>query len=373
MTAPTLPAMDARLGTLFAALERDATGFDFYNVLRLIDARNPGAAPLGRAAHPRDEPLRLTQQPSLAFAPAALHSYQAGAAAYGLGRLAVYHFGLFGPHGALPTHLTEYAQERLLHAKDETLLRFCDIFQHRMILLFYRAWADCQAVTSLDCPERDAFSRHVGSLIGLGQSSVRRRDSVPDHAKLHHSGHLARPQRNPAGLCRALGDWLRAPVQLQEYQHQWLVLGPGDRTRLTGTVQAGGLGLGPATSCLGQGAVLGERVPDVQHRFRLRIGPLPLAEFERHLPGRSRFFEVRDWVRNYLGLELAWDLRLVLRQADVQPTCLGRRGQLGWTTWIGPPEGGHPHDADDVLLDPERLSASPLAAPPPPAKEDCRV
>lgn len=373
MTAPATAAPDARLDVLFAALAQDATGFDFYNVLRLVDARGPGAAPLGRAPHPRDEPLRLTQQPSLAFAPAALHSYQAGTAAHGLGRLAVYHFGLFGPHGALPTHLTEYAQERLLHAKDETLARFCDIFQHRMILLFYRAWADCQAVTSLDRPDRDAFSRHVGSLIGLGQGSVRRRDAVPDHAKLHHSGHLARPQRNPAGLCQALGDWLRAPVQLQEYQPQWLALGPGDRTRLTGALQAGGLGLGPSASCLGQGAVLGERVPDVQHRFRLRIGPLPLAEFERHLPGRGRFFEVRDWVRNYLGVELAWDLRLVLRRADVPPTRLGRQGQLGWTTWLGPPQGGHPHDADDVLLDPERLSAGPLAAPPMPAKEDCRV
>ncbi|RZI98833.1 MAG: hypothetical protein EOO54_28365 [Haliea sp.] len=170
-----------RLGKLFAGLEADAAQFDFYYALRHVDAAIPGSVPLGRAAKPREEPLRLTQHPSLMFAPASLHEYKPGVAAHGMGRLSVHHFGLFGPNGALPQHLTEYVQERILHSKDETIARFCDIFQHRMILLFYRAWADCQAVTSLDRPDRDAFSRYAASLIGLGQASLTERDTVPDH------------------------------------------------------------------------------------------------------------------------------------------------------------------------------------------------
>ncbi|MEO7548020.1 MAG: type VI secretion system baseplate subunit TssG, partial [Ramlibacter sp.] len=143
-----------RLGKLFSGLEADAPQFDFYYALRHVDAAISGRVPLGRAAKPKDEPLRLTQHPSLMFAPASLHEYKPGVSAYGLGRLSVHHFGLFGPNGALPQHLTEYVQERILHNKDETIARFCDVFQHRMILLFYRAWADCQAVTSLDRPDR---------------------------------------------------------------------------------------------------------------------------------------------------------------------------------------------------------------------------
>lgn len=355
-TPPTV-----RLEGLWAALAADATQFDFYRVLRQVDAAIPGAVPLGRAARPRDEPLRLTQHPSLMFAPAALHEYQPGAAAHGLGRLSVHHFGLFGPNGALPQHLTEYVQERMLHAKDETIARFCDIFQHRMILLFYRAWADCQPVTSLDRPDRDAFGRYAASLIGLGQASLKDRDSVPDHLKLHHAGHLARQTRNAEGLVRPLAALLRVPVAVQEYCRQWLTLAADERTRLGSVALAGAkpkdrIELGSASSRLGQGAIAGAKVPDAQHKIRLRLGTMPLREFERFLPGGVRFFQVRDWLRNYLGVELAWDARLVLKRDEVPATRLGAYGQLGWTSWLGMPPGRRARDADDVLLDVERLS-----------------
>jgi type VI secretion system protein ImpH len=357
-----------RLAPLFDALAVDATQFDFYSVMRIIDSQVQGVQPLGRAARPRDEPIRLTQQPSLAFAASALHEYKPGVAAYGFGRLAINHFGLFGPNGALPAHLTEYVQERILHGKDETLARFCDIFQHRMGLLFYRAWADNQAVTSLDQPDRNPFGRYAASLVGLGQASLLQRDQVPDHHKLHHAGHLARPTRNPQGLVGPLAALLKVPVHLSEYQMQWLTLADSDLTRLSNVAIAGAQGanklsLGAASSRLGQGAIAGRRVPDVQHKFRLQLGPMGLTEFERHLPGGVRFFQVRDWVRNYLGVELAWDARLILKKEEVPAAQLGRYGQLGWTSWLGLQARSRKQDAQDVALDHERLSRARPAKP----------
>jgi type VI secretion system protein ImpH len=358
---PTVTSAQLRLEQLFSALATDATQFDFYHALRHVDAAVPGAMPLGRAARPQNEPLRLTQHPSLIFAPTALHEYRPGAAAYGLGRLSIHHFGLFGPNGALPQHLTEYVQERILHNKDETIARFCDIFQHRMILLFYRAWADCQAVTSLDQPERNPFGRYVGSLIGLGQPSLKDRDAVPDHLKLHHAGHLARLTRNVEGLIRPLAALLRIPVALKEYCLQWLTLAEQDRTRLSSVARAGvgaqhRVELGATSARLGQGAIAGARVPDVQHKFRLLLGAMSLHEFERFLPGAARFLQTRDWVRNYLGVELAWDALLILKRDEVPATRLGSYGQLGWTSWLGMPTGKRSSDATDVVLNMERLT-----------------
>ncbi|MBL8310063.1 MAG: type VI secretion system baseplate subunit TssG [Burkholderiales bacterium] len=354
-------ALNPRLTRLFGGLGADATRFDFYYTLRHVDAYIDGDVPLGRAPRARDEPLRLTQHPSLIFAPSTLYQYKEGVAAHGLGRLAVHHFGLFGPNGALPQHITEYVQERILHYKDETFARFADIFQHRMILLFYRAWADSQSVTSLDNPGRDHFGRYIGSLIGLGQPSLRNRDSVPDHLKLHHAGHLARQTRNPEGLVRALSALLRVPVTLGEFCMQWLRLAPSERTCLVSVASAGDGGqhrieLGSASSRLGMGAVAGSRVPDVQNKFRLRIGPMPLAEFERYLPGGERFVQVRDWIRNYIGVETAWDMQLVLQRSQVPPAQLGVTGRLGWTSWLGMPAARRKIDADDVILDAERLT-----------------
>lgn len=352
---------EARLARLFSGLSADATRFDFYYTMRQIDANVEGNVALGRAPRPRDEPIRLTQHPSLMFAPSTLYQYREGVAAKGLGRLAVHHFGLFGPNGALPQHLTEFVQERILHYKDETIARFCDIFQHRMILLSYRAWADCQAVTSLDNPWRDHFGRYASSLIGLGQPSLRNRDAVPDHLKLHHAGHLVRQTRNPEGLVRALGALLRVTVTMQEYCMQWLRLAESDRTRLASVASAGEgsqhrIELGTPSSRLGQGAIAGVRVPDVQHKFRLRIGPMSLVEFERYLPGRTRFVQTRDWVRNYVGVELAWDAQIVLKRDEVPAARLGVYGKLGWTSWLGMPVGRRNLDADDVILDAERLT-----------------
>lgn len=375
---PAATPPSTRLDRLFALLQADATQFDFYHALRHIDAAIPGAVPLGRAARPRDEPIRLTQQPSLIFAPSALHQYRPGGAARGLGLLSVHHFGLFGPNGALPQHLTEYVQERILHSKDETIARFCDIFQHRMILLFYRAWADCQAVTSLDRPERDGFSRYAASLVGLGQASLKNRDTVPDHLKLHHAGHLARQTRNAEGLVRPLAALLRVAVAVQEYCLQWLALAPGERTRLTSVALAGAkskhrIEVGAASSRLGQGAIAGASVPDAQHKIRLRLGAMPLQEFERYLPGGVRFFQVRDWVRNYLGVELAWDARVVLERDEVPATRLGVYGQLGWNSWLGMPAGRRKRDADDLLLDMERLSRTRMPGGDPQTQKACHV
>jgi len=363
--APTQAIVDTlvQLQPFFNKLALDATQFDFYHALRQIDAAVPGAAPLGRALRPRDEPLRLTQHASLAFAPASLHEYKPGTAAYGLGRLSINNFGMFGPNGPMPQHLTEYVQERILHSKDQTLARFCDIFQHRMILLFYRAWADCQAVNSLDHPARDGFGRYVGSLIGLGQTSLRNRDAVPDHLKLHHAGHLGRQTRNVEGLVRPLAALLRIPVALQEYCMQWLKLTLEDQTRLLSVTLAGKgcthrVELGLASSRLGQGAIAGVRVPDVQHKFRLLLGAMRFTEFERFLPGGDRFLQVRDWVRNYLGVELTWDARLILVKEEVPATRLGVYGRLGWTSWLGMPATKRRQDADDVLLNMERLTSA---------------
>lgn len=349
-----------RLAALLRLLEDNAPDVDFYVALRHLDAFLPSSAPLGRAARPRDEPVKLSQYPSLIFAPSTLHSFVRDDRREGVeGRLSVYHFGLFGPHGPLPGHLTEYVQERLIHHRDETMLRFLDMFQHRMLLLFYRAWADCQSTLSLDRPAEDHFTRYVASLTGYGQPGMRNRDHVPDHWKFGLSGHLVRTTRNAEGLGVALRALLRVPVDVECFVRQWLRLDRSELTALAAVDIAGGtrgvrVETGNHSSRLGMGAVAGEKVLDVQHRFRLRLGPLRLVEFERFLPGSSGSLLLRDFVRDYLGIELTWDVRLVLRRDEVPSARLGTAARLGWNSWLDMPVGRRSQHAEDVLLQYER-------------------
>ncbi|MCS6996977.1 MAG: type VI secretion system baseplate subunit TssG [Casimicrobiaceae bacterium] len=352
----------ARRAWLWQLLERSAPDVDFYVALRHVDAFLDTDVPLGRAARPIEEPIRLSQYPSLIFAPSALHRFEPSRSGEPYeGRLSVYHFGLFGPNGPLPTHLTEYVQERLIHHQDPTLLRFLDLFQHRMLLLFYRAWADCQSTVSLDRPGKDRFTRYVASLTGYGQPTLRDRDSVPDHWKFGLSGHLVRMTRNAEGLRASLMAILRVAVEVVPFVPHWLRLDEAERTRLggiqvSGPASAQRVETGAQSSRLGRGAVAGERVLDVQHRFRIRIGPLTYEAFERFLPGREAFVQLRDFVRNYIGMELAWDAQLILRREQVPTARLGAFVRLGWSSWLAMPSERRLRDADEVFLQCERFA-----------------
>ena len=256
-------------------------------------------------------------------------------------------FGLFGPDGPLPLHLTEYARDRRRNHRDPTFQRFADIFHHRALSLFYRAWADVRPTVSFDRPEQDRFGLYVGALIGLGMDSLRDRDAMPDLTKLHFAGHLALQTRHAEGLADILSAFFAMPVRVQSFIGAWLTLPPADRTRL---------GEGRRTAALGQTALLGGRVWSRQHKFRIVIGPLSLAEYERLLPGGGSFHRLVPIVRNYAGDTMVWDVNLILRREEVPPTRLGGFGRLGWTTWLKPRRTET--DAADLFLD---ASADSLA------------
>lgn len=329
--------------TFFRQLEAAPYRYDFFHTLRRIECLFPTLARIGTALRPADEPIRLGQDPALTFAPATLSGFHMPPGA-GVPLLQVRFFGLLGPNGPLPLHLAEFARERALHAGDPTLVRFLDLFNHRFLELFYRAWAQAQPTVSLDRPREDRFALYVGSLVGLGEPGLRGRDAVDDAAKLFYSGLLARHVRNRDGLAALLCGYFRLPVEVEEFVGHWMTLPVADRSRL---------GLGCARA--GQGALLGARVWDRQHKFRIRIGPLNLAQYEHFLPGGTSLPELVAWVRQYLGFELDWDLRLLLEPAQVPRSRPGRYGRLGWTSWIGTYRKGAP--AADLTLDAERVLA----------------
>lgn len=328
---------------LFDAIERTPYAFDFFKVMRRIECAYANKPRLGQALRPQDEAVRLAQEPALDFAPATLSAFSPGDDKHAP-RLAVRFFGLLGPNGPMPTHFTEYVRDRLLHAGDPTFARFLDLFHHRMLLLFYRAWAQAQPTVALDRPEEDRFASYVGSLFGLGLDAVRERDSVPDDAKRFQAGWLARQVRNRDGLVAVLSDYFQLPVRVEEFCGHWMRLSPDDRVRL---------GRRDKGLALGLGVTAGGRIWDRQHKIRIWLGPLDEAHYRAFLPGGQALRVLVDWVRQYLGFELEWDVRLTLVAADVPRARLGRHERLGWTTWLGRRRGGHA--AADLTLDAERL------------------
>ncbi len=331
----------------FCALAEAPYRYDFYQTLRRLECLYGDKPRWGRAMRPVDEPVRLGQDPELSFAPAPLASFEAGQDGRPP-RLQVRLFGLLGPNGPLPLHITEYARERQRHAGDPTLSRFLDLFNHRFLALLYRAWAQAQPHVNRDRPKDDRFAVYVGALLGVSPPAFRDRDTLPDLAKFFHVGALIRHSRNPEGLTAILQHFFHVPVQIQEFVGQWMFLGARERTCLR-----------REGATLGSGAVLGGRVWDRQNKFQVRLGPLTFAQYESFLPGGPMLRKLVDWVRLYLSFELDWDVRLLLLPHEVPQLRLGGRpaspklrssggGRLGWTTWLGRRRGET--DADDLCL-----------------------
>lgn len=320
---------------LWQALQANPQAHDLFQVLRRIDALNQKSA-LGHAARPQDEPLRIGQEPSLAFAPAEISKVRAEDAPPSLSILS---FGLFGPNGPLPLHLTEYVRERKHHYKDETFSAFVDIFHHRLILLFYRAWAQAQAVVGLDRDEQP-FANALSSLLHLSGDSLRHRDALGDHAKLAMAGHLARQTRNAEGLVQILRSYFGVPFSIQENVESWVELDPSCQARI-----------GRFASQLGSEHLMGRGVRDGQSRFRLVVGPLSWSRYQDFLPGTWSSRQLRDWVRLYVGFEFDWDLRLLLHRDQVPRLRLGDQCRIGYGSWMGTRQARH--HADDLLYAPE--------------------
>jgi type VI secretion system protein ImpH len=333
--------MDATVGretdavAFLAALAEAPYRYDFYQTLRRLECLYDTRPRWGQALRPVDEPVRLGQDPDLSFAPAPLAALEAGQEGRPP-RLQVRLFGLLGPNGPLPLHITEYARDRLRHAGDPTFSRFLDLFHHRFLTLFYRAWAQAQPHVNRDRPKDDRFAVYVGAFVGISPAAFRDRDTLPDLAKFFHVGALIRQSRNPEGLIGILEHFFGVPVQIQEFVGHWMVLDERERTRLKGE-----------GATLGAGAALGSRVWDRQNKFQVRLGPLTFAQYESFLPGGPMLRKLVDWVRMYLSFELDWDVRLRLMPNEVPRLKLGG-GRLGWTTWLGRRQGET--DADDLCL-----------------------
>ncbi len=356
--------------TVLKQLEEAPYAFDFYQAIRRLDCGFPDKPQTGQSSRAVDDPVRFGQEASMAFAPATMQSVERRQGRPP--RLIQRFFGLLGPQGPLPLHLTEYVRERLRNHEDWTVLRFFDVFHHRMTSFFYRAWSRVRPTVSFDQPRSDRFSDYVGSLFGLGMRSLADRDEMPDLPKRHFAGLMSCQTRHADGLLAILSGYFRLPVQIEEFVGQWIELPANCRCLI-----------GLSSASLGVNTTVGSHVWDCQQKFRIIFGPLTLDDFYRMLPGEAHEFVVEEVrrelgdgadsrpeglgragkhelpstaslerliaaVRGYIGDQLDWDLQLILRKDDAPPLGLGIVGHLGWSSWVM--QNQMERDPDDLVL-----------------------
>ncbi len=324
---------------LVQRLTDHAPEYDFFQVARLLQCHFKNSPRIGNSWLRREDAFRFAQHISLCFAPTAIRKFHQPDGNKPP-KLEVSFFGLLGPNGPMPLQITEYVLDRKRDFGDETLAQFLDIFHHRLLGFFFRAWADNRKTVDLDRPDGQKFNYLLGSLLGLGMDSLMNRDAVPDEAKLYFSERLSAKNRNAEGLEAILSEYFGISANIITFMGRWVDLPLDSSCRL---------GESPKSCGLGTTAVVGSRIWDCQHNFRIRFGPMELSDYERMLPGGQSFERVKTWVLNYVGQQFHWDVQLVLKAGEVPDSCLGISGRLGWTSWLKT-EGPLQYDHEDTII-----------------------
>jgi type VI secretion system protein ImpH len=318
--------------SLIAELFARPEAFDFFQAVRVLErvaALAGDREPVGGDRSPERESVRFRVRPSLAFATAEVVEAKRGEAG-APPELAVSFFGFVGPAGVLPQHYTELAIERQ-QLRDTTLRDFLDLFQHRALALFYRAWARARLAVAHEHHRatrrgEDPFTRALLGLVGCGLGALRSRRALDDSFLLYASGHMSSRRRTAQGLRQIVADLSRVPVEVEELVGSWLEIPTEERCAL---------GAHDARASLGAGATLGHRAWDVQREVRLVLGPLTLRDFERLCPGGSGHAELASVIEAYLDLEWSCALRFVLAPGQSPGIRLQRGGaRLGVDSWL---------------------------------------
>jgi type VI secretion system protein ImpH len=298
---------------------------DYFALLRRIEGVTPDLPRIGFSLLPRDDAVRIGQEPLSTFAPASFSRFDNSNNQAPV-NLRQRFFGYLGANAPLPSHITEFVQLRYLNHGDATLLGFLDSLCHRFATYFYRAWAQASPAVSHDRPESSPFRLQVGSVVGLGLASRYERDSVPDDAKLFFAGVLNSPVRTKERIENVLQSYFGIPVRVQQWVGRWLSI-PMQELSYLGQANR-------VESRLGQSAILGKQVWDRQGNLCLHIGPLTQEQFRKFLPNGDSIAALRDWMLVLIGLEYSWHAKLILAAPEVPATTLGI-GQLGWDSWLG--------------------------------------
>lgn len=302
--------------------------FEFFQAVRVLEKMFPDRKPVGDTALPVDEVIRFRSRIALDFPSSEIHEINEIVGMDGepdRTEMLVNFMGLIGVSGVLPTHYTELALDRI-RRRDTAMWAFLDIFTHRAVSLFYRAWAKYRFPVSYERGEDD-FTSYLYDFAGLGTNGLRGRLNVSDEAMLPYIGLIAQKPHSANALENVLSDHFQVPAKVEQFFGQWLALGDEDFSKL-----------GKENSQLGKSAIIGSRVWDQQSKMRIRLGPLDFKRFQAFLPNGSANAPLRSIVKFLAGLEFDFDIQLILAAKAVPATILTtravRKPTLGWTTYL---------------------------------------
>jgi type VI secretion system protein ImpH len=301
---------------------------------------------IGELGPPAREPVALRPDETLRFSPGDIRKIELLGDGPNRALVTVNFMGLYGVSAPTPVYFTELVG---LSGDDAApLVDFLDLFNHRLLSLFFRAWLKYRFPYRYEPGAKDRFSGFVLAFVGLNEPLSHPLTELPVHRLLKYVGLAAPITRSPVNLQRVLSDFFGGfPVSIREYVRRWVRIAPDQQNRL-----------GAANSTIGRDLSVGDRVPDRDGKFRVEIGPVGFEDYLDLLPGTKKFHDLCALIRVWSFERFQFDVEVEIRKEEVPPSRFDSRSppQLGLTSWVVTPEEGLRENPKIVFRRPRRAA-----------------
>ncbi|KPZ55510.1 hypothetical protein AN391_02557 [Pseudoalteromonas sp. P1-13-1a] len=303
-----------------------ASQVDFYKAVFIIEnqlkKRGLDYRHVGYDSNPKQELIKFTATQKFGYPGNSITKLEEAGFEDGLHKvnIQVSFMGLTGCSGALPQFYSELVMQRLRY-KDTTMRDFYDMFNHRLISLYYRAWKKYKPSLNHinNDKKKDPYTQMLGLLSG----------GYNEH-QLHFSGLYSRKIRNAFDLQSVLGSYLGCEVKINQMVGQWYELKLQEQTALASQVMYEG-----QHARLGVDSVIGKQVWDVSSSIEVHIKPNKPCKVKQLLPRGELFQLAKKITKDYIGNSIQF--RLII-EADF--TCLDTaqlledKAQLGINSFL---------------------------------------
>jgi len=351
------PGISSSEGVLLR-IAREGWKFDFFQAVWTLERLLSPERCVGGEGPPGREAIRFRPHLSMGFPPSDLRRITPVADEEG--RTSHYlidstFLGLYGVSTPLPldysVRVIRDAQRRELAVSEEVGARpgsdsedpylahsplrdFLDLFHHRLISLFYRAWTKYRYDVSFGMTGRDVLTPFLLWCIGTPPTTANQELIGVDSTRLiRYAGTFTQHPKTAAALQGLLTDFFDfIPVRVEQFQERWIAI-PSDNLSALGT----------ANSTLGVDCVAGQEVFDMGGAFEIVVGPVDWETYLTFLPVGRRFDEARRLTRLFCQDMLAFGLTVRLKAGEAPEARLTSgpdAARLGYTCWLRTEELG---------------------------------
>ncbi len=221
------------------------------------------------------------------------------------------HFaGLTGAQSVLPQHYTDLVLERK-KSGDHAMGDFFNVFNHRLLSLYYRAWLKNNPQYQLRASALGGSSAYADKLLAVtGTTQIQH---------LRYANLLARRVKSRRSLQSAFEDMSGCRVSIKDFLGQWVQLKPNEQTQLPSRESPQG-----QHATLGKGASMGKRAWDVNAGCCIEFTANSERQVREMLPNSKRHQLIVKLAPTLMGSTKKIKFQLSAKQKYLPKYCLGK-------------------------------------------------